>query len=140
MKSRLPKWHPKDTRIPGIAFPRAEFGMPIIFEIRGEGIKPTLQPNEEHDRMASPLILRPIKFGNGSFASMIIRLHTPILESAYLKPGKTDLACGYTINASQIRDPLNAQYLDSAMTGLCDSGSALDALITLAEKRNFKEV
>ncbi len=142
LPSRPHRWHPPDHRIKDLAFPRVEFGMPIIIEIRGENIKPTLQHDKDHDRMASPLILRPITFSNGRFASMILRLNTPILESAYVKPGKRDLVSGCMITASQIRDPLNAEYEDSPMSGLCDTGSALDAFIAfaIAEERGFQEV
>ncbi len=56
---RHPVEHPlvKDGKQP---FPRAYFGLPIIFEIRGIGEPPkqSLQP-EGMDRMASPLILFP---------------------------------------------------------------------------------
>ncbi len=46
-------------------FPRARFGLPIIFQFKDTNLKPpdpdptTLQ-GREHDRLASPLILRPL--------------------------------------------------------------------------------
>lgn len=138
-------WHPEDPRMAGhVAFPRAEFGMPIIFEIRGEGIKPTLKPDGDHDRMASPLLLRPLKFKNGC-TSVIVRLRTPPLDSAYLKPGERpdprDLHSGITVPASQITDQGNTTYNDSPLSGFCTTGSALDAFITYAiNKHHFHEV
>jgi len=140
LTTRSPKWHPPDRRMPDIAFPRAEFGMPIIIEIRGEGLKPTLQPREDHDRMASPLILRPIGFSDGSFASMIVRLNTSPLDSAYLKPGKSDLESGYPISASEIADPGLSAFPDSPRHKFGTTGSALDALVSFAESRGFVEV
>lgn len=139
LKNRPSKWHPPDRRITDIAFPRAEFGMPIIIEIRGEDIKPTLQPNKDHDRMASSLILRPIKFGDNRFASMIIRLSTEPLQSAYVQPGKNDLVSGHIITDSQIRDKRN---VDSPISVFCGTGSAVDAFITfVGDKGNdFEEV
>lgn len=141
MKTRPSKWHPPDPRMPDIAFPRAEFGMPIIIEIRGEGLKPTLQPYEDHDRMASPLILRPIRFSNSRFAAMIIRLNTPPLSSAYLKPGKKDLSMGRTISASEISDPGRSAFPESPRHKFCAGGcSALDAFVLFARNRGFGEV
>jgi len=141
LKARPYKWHPPDPRMPDITFPRAEFGMPIIIEIKRDGLKPTLQPSENHDRMASPLILRPIRFSNGRFASMIIRLNTPPLESAYLKPGKKDLVVGYPISASEITDPGRSAFPDSPRHKFCVAGcSALDAFVSFARSRGFVEV
>jgi len=46
-------------------FPRAAFGLPIIFHFQGKGDPPdcTLKP-EDHGRLASPLILRPHSDGS----------------------------------------------------------------------------
>jgi CRISPR-associated protein Cmr1 len=127
--------------MPDLAFPRAEYGMPIIIEIRDEGLKPTLQPTKDHDRMASPLILRPIKFTNDSFASMIIRLNTPPLQSAYLKPGKSDLVAGYPISISEISDPKRSAFSDSPRYKFCPGGcSELDAFLSFARTRGFVKV
>lgn len=144
LKRRPPMWHPPDSRMPDIAFPRAEFGMPIILEIRRDGLKPTLQHSEDHDRMASPLILRPIEFNDGRFASMIVRLNTPPLDSAYLKPGKgkTDLVAGYPVSASEILDPSrSSNFPESPRHKFCPKGcSALDAFVKFAQSRGFVEV
>lgn len=146
LKSR-PNWHDKDPRIPIIAFPRAEFGLPIIIEIRGESltpggtsIKPTLQRDEKIDRMASPLILRPIKFRNSKFASMIIRLNKTPLDSAYLKPGRSDLARPQPIKNSQITDSILAIYEDSPMNRGLKTGSAVDAFLAYAKEEGFSPV
>jgi len=140
--TRPHNWHSPDPRMPDIAFPRAEFGMPIIIEIRGEGLKHTLQHSEDHDRMASPLILRPMKFSNGSFASMIIRLNTPPLGPAYLKPDKKDRVIGYHIPAPEIVDPnRSSAFPESPRHKFCTAGcSALDAFVLFAQSRGFVEV
>lgn len=142
LRTRPNNWHPPDSRIREIAFPRVEFGMPIIIEIRGEDIKPTLQPNAEHDRMASPLILRPIQFKDSGFGSMIVRLNTLPLKSAYMKPGGKYLESGYVITTPQIRNHQITEYPDSPMSELCDTGSALDAFIAYAKEKgnDFQEV
>lgn len=147
LKDRPLGWHPKDPRISINAFPRAEFGMPIIIEIRdesliqgGDNIKPTLQRDEKIDRMASPLILRPIKFRNGKFGSMIIRLNKTPLDFAYLKAGKLDLAKSQQIKSSEITDPRNAKYRDSPMSRGLKTGSALDAFLVYAKGKGFLPV
>jgi CRISPR-associated protein Cmr1 len=141
LTTRPKYWHPPDPRMPDLAFPRAEYGMPIIIEVRGEGLKPTLQPTKDHDRMASPLILRPIKFNNDSFASMIIRLNTLPLQSAYLKPGKSDLVAGYPISISEISDPKRSAFSDAPRHKFCPGGcSALDAFLSFARTRGFMKV
>ncbi len=149
LKSR-PGWHSKDQRMSTIAlpaFPRAEFGMPIIIEIReerlpksGVNIKPTLQRDEKKERMASPLILRPIKFRNSKFASMIIRLNKPPLDSAYLKPGMSDLARPCLIKSNQIIDSKFAGYKDSPMNRGLKIGSAVDAFLAYANEKGFLPV
>lgn len=60
-------------------FPRAVFGMPILFQFKDEPIGPaTLKPSS-HDRLASPLILRPLKCANGACVALAVRLKTPEL-------------------------------------------------------------
>ncbi|VVB63122.1 CRISPR system Cmr subunit Cmr1-2 [uncultured archaeon] len=145
IKSRPSTMHPEDTRKPGIAFPRVEFGMPIILDLRKDyinhsvNIKPTLQPSDDHDRMATPIILRPIKFGDNSFASIILRLNKPPLQSAYLKPGDKDLVYGRSIPSSEIRIE---NYTDSpfAHPSKPSFASALDVFMSFAESRGFVEV
>lgn len=54
-------------------FPRAAFGLPIIFHfIEGDPVDTTLQGAEqEHDRLASPLILRPLKCKDGQIVKAV---------------------------------------------------------------------
>ncbi|MGH8593358.1 MAG: type III-B CRISPR module RAMP protein Cmr1 [Gammaproteobacteria bacterium] len=96
-------WHEPDSAlstrgVDPVYFPRAEFGLPIIWEIKPEtlpnnkeNLKPTLQYDEKHDRLASPLIIRPIRFQNGTVCPLFLRLRTPSLNAAYLKPGEKDV-------------------------------------------------
>jgi CRISPR-associated protein Cmr1 len=56
-------------------FPRALFGMPIIFHFQGGGDPKDAQlVPEGRSRMASPLILRPISLGHGRWAAGCIFL------------------------------------------------------------------
>ena len=57
-------------------FPRAAFGLPIIFEFNeneGDPKQVQLQP-KNYDRLASPLILRPLGCQNGEFVGLALLL------------------------------------------------------------------
>jgi len=68
-------------------FPRAAFGLPIIFHFKDSGDGPdfdphdsTLQGTEEgHDRLASPLILRPLLCNNNYAVGIAV-----VLKNAFL--------------------------------------------------------
>ena len=167
----FPGWHKPDTDLSlppsppesaiteSVYFPRAEFGLPIIFEIIGESLtydernrkkgpnlKPTLQYSDKHDRLASPLIIRPIKFKDGPVCILFLRLQTPPLMSAYLKPGqtneiKTDLTDSVPIACNQIRNEALSTYPNSPLgpstpdaSPRSAKGSALDAFFAYLRK------
>ncbi len=74
-------------------FPRGKFGLPIIFEFKredtraGDPKKTTLQ-GADHDRLASPLILRPIVCSDGMVGLAAILEWGPINSSeSYTPPG-----------------------------------------------------
>lgn len=60
------------------AMPRWRFGMPIVFHFQGGG-----DPNDTHlkprghERMASPLIIRPFKLANGKYGCLALVLTVP---------------------------------------------------------------
>jgi len=57
------------------SFPRAAFGLPIIFEIRGNGEPPKTELSPElSERMASPLILKALPVGGGKYKPIALRL------------------------------------------------------------------
>ncbi|GAB4362724.1 MAG: type III-B CRISPR module RAMP protein Cmr1 [Methylohalobius crimeensis] len=68
------------------AFPRAAFGLPIIFHFigRGEPEDTTLKP-KAHERLASPLILTAYKLESGQFAPAALRLPTDHLKDLSLE-------------------------------------------------------
>lgn len=132
----------KDSRMPTKYFPRAEFGLPIIFEIRNENLKPILIPDNNHERMASPLVVRPLRFSDGSHAALIYLFKTPPIREALLKPEDEDLLKNkVTIGEDQIRSSELNKYQDSPMS--CSSnntGSALEAFQDFILNRNFQKV
>jgi len=87
--------NPKHTpKHPVKKFPRGKFGLPIIFEFKKEDVrdgdpkKTTLQ-GAEHDRLASPLILRPITCSDGVVGLATILEWQPINpgDESYTPPG-----------------------------------------------------
>jgi CRISPR-associated protein Cmr1 len=72
---------PKDPAID--KFPRAAFGLPIIFKfknedvVRGDPDQTTLSGGANYNRLASPLILRPLACANGDAAGLALVLDTP---------------------------------------------------------------
>lgn len=68
-------------------FPRAFFGLPIIFHFPDEHIDATLQgKGTEQSRLASPLIIRPLACQNGRALGLAL-----LLEGCNLPPGELEL-------------------------------------------------
>lgn len=134
--------HDRQLHIPENAFPRAEFGLPIIFHFNpkdyGEPPETQLYPKDSQ-RMASPIILRPLAVGDGKKAvKMIIRLFaTPVkdVELVITKGMKRPFG------VASIRGSALAAYRTSPMNSR-SSGSALDAFVSFAKEPSqaFKEV
>jgi CRISPR-associated protein Cmr1 len=112
------------------AFPRAEFGMPIIFHFKDTSDPgnpdPQLLP-EEGDRMGSPLIIKALCIGKDSAYPCIMRLKTEKLDRARVQHNND-----HSIMASDIRNPRFSQYNKSPMAGLSKDGSALEAFMNYA--------
>lgn len=77
-------------------FPRAQFGLPIIFHFKDQGAGDPSQTSLQgvnEDRLASPLILRPFACANNTFVALAVVLRAPAtppgglaLEGAPSKP------------------------------------------------------
>ena len=89
-------------------------------------------------RMASPIILRPLAFGDGRRGvPLIMRLNTEPLQQVDLKVrGRTIHVAGQ----EGIRNPELANYRGSPMQGLTAAGSALEAFVNFAKDNEFKEM
>jgi len=94
-------------------FPRAKFGLPIIFEFKredardGDPKKTTLQ-GAEHDRLASPLILRPLVCSDGIFGLATILDWEPINSSERYTPPGGLLLTSNDYDDYQVESDLNA--------------------------------
>jgi CRISPR-associated protein Cmr1 len=137
--------HARLPRIPEDAFPRAELGLPIVFhfqdEQNGEPPDTVLYPDNDsegkkRERMASPLILKPLALQSGKAIPLILRLKTPALTGVDLRRGDASLSLPPT---TVIRDPRLAGYQDSPLAG-SPNGSAIEAFIAFARAEGFTEV
>jgi CRISPR-associated protein Cmr1 len=63
-------------------FPRAAFGLPIIFHFQDNELPDATLKGAEHDRLASPLILRPLACANGQAVGLAL-----ILDGPSMPPG-----------------------------------------------------
>lgn len=89
------RWNPRDLhaprheQLPIPSFPRAMFGLPINFEFKSQsdnGIPPTTQLTpEEWDRMASPLILKPVPNTTGGYFAIALLMPTDHMNDLTLK-------------------------------------------------------
>lgn len=133
--------HQRLPEIPADAFPRAEFGLPIIYELRGDGEPPktSLQPivdGKPGDRMASPLILKPLALANGQALPVIVRLVAPQINDVVLMQGKHEQR---RFDGTAIRGPRLATTGDQPMSH-STNGSALEAFLAFARTEGFTEV
>ncbi len=147
-KARLPK-HQRLAAIPEDAFPRAEFGLPIVFHFKDgqdkkERFSEFRDPPESElypagsKRMASPVILRPLAFGDGRRAvPLIMRLVTKPLTEVELKVRGETI---HTAGPGEIQGKRLAEYRSSPMSGLTHDGSALEAFVNFAKGSEFEEV
>lgn len=136
--------HARQKDIPDNAFPRAEFGLPIVFHFKDKGHgdpqDTTLYPAGDYERMASPLILRPVALkGQQRSLPVIVRLKTQVVDKVELhdNDGKQKLPIP---GAILIRDPKLAQYRDSPLASRSGQGSALEAFVTYAQKNGFRRI
>ena len=129
--------------IPNDAFPRAELGLPIVFHFQGQGEPPdtVLYPDNDsegrkRERMASPLILKPLALQSGESVPLILRLKTPALTGVDLRRGDTSLGLPPT---TMTRDQRLAGYPNSPRAG-SPNGAAIEAFLASARSEGFTEV
>lgn len=121
----------------GNAFPRAEYGLPIVFHFMNEqGLDCELYPADS-ERMGSPLILRPLGVGADGNESVpiILQLNTTIPTKLRLKQETPDLLANQEF---VIRDKKLTEYNSSPMRSRSPSGSALESFIAFAKENGFR--
>ena len=140
--SRIGK-HRRIAHIPDDAFPRAEFGLPIVFHFKDErgGDPPESQLYPKgSQRMSSPIIIRPLGIGDGRMAvPMIMQLSVNHLLKIQLELDEANII---HFGEDAIRHPKLAGYHDSPLKNRSTKGSALEGFMAFAKetKQGFQEV
>lgn len=86
---------------------RAAFGLPIVFYYRSLGGTGGILEGSEHDRRASPLIVRVIKLADGGYALVLLRFIAPLLpagEQMKLRQGNRELSRAQLPDDSILQD------------------------------------
>jgi CRISPR-associated protein Cmr1 len=137
--------HDRLQHVPNHAFPRAELGLPIVFHFKPpqEPIDTVLYPSNDsegnrRERMASPLILKPLALANGKALPLVLRLKTPPLDGVDLRTVRPDQSLPLP-PSTVIRDPSLARYQGSPLDASAN-GSALEAFLAFARANGFTEV
>jgi len=124
-------------------FPRAEFGLPIVFhfkdEDKGEPPTSTLCPFVEGktaERMASPLILKPLLLARDKAVPLILCLNTAGIQQVELQDENKQ--CLTPRHAVPIRSSVLGAAI-SPLQGLSPAGSALEAFLAFARREGFTE-
>ncbi len=98
---------------------------------------PSCGPNgDSRERMASPLILKPLVLADGKAVPLIMQLVTPGLVGVDLKQGNKSLNLPKT---TEVRAGRLATYRDSPLAGSA-SGSAVEAFLSHARQNGFREI
>jgi len=137
--------HQRLEHIPDDAFPRAEFGLPIIFHFKDKTdpsdtalypVDPDGMDGKKWERMSSPLILKPLALKNGKVISVILWLQTPPLTRVDLRRGDRSLELPSTTVVRADRLSVGESPLRYAA-----NGSAIEAFLSFAcDRGKFKEV
>lgn len=138
--------HGRQEHIPTESFPRAELGLPIIFHFkdRGEPSDTTLYPatngEKSGERMASPIVIKPLACLSGQCLPIIMPLRTPLLKEVVLQTSAGDRPFG----EASIRGKRMAgegEYKETSPLGeLSPDGSALIGFLKLAMENDFAVV
>ena len=152
---RLPR-HGLVAGMPDGAFPRGEFGLPIVFHFKDGPSKSrqyspsqlaSLDPDQtelypvvngdEKTRMASPVIIKPLMINRDAAIPMILLLTAPVLNEVVLKK-TADPAPRFRCRP----DPRLASYPNSPMHNRSSRGNAIEAFLAFAQEKEqgFKEV
>lgn len=159
---------PRDEKSIPNGFPRAEFGLPIVFHFKDgkkeatdtrqlEPYDTVLQPffagedstghkldsegfpiGKTKDRMASPLILKSLRLAKGQAIPLILQLSTELPQRVELQNNKTH-KCLTRRRDVPIRHPEFASG-SSPINGRSPEGSALEAFLKYTKQNGFTEV
>lgn len=159
---------PRGTKVIPDGFPRAEFGLPIVFHFKDakknatdplphEPFPTILLPffaeksdlgpkqgsdgcivGETKDRMASPLILKPLQLTSLHAIPIILRLNVELPQRVELQDSQTH-ECLTRRRAVPVRHPDFASG-SSPINGRSSNGSAVEAFLKYADENGFTEI
>lgn len=137
--------HEPDPQKP-CAFPRASFGLPIITHFKDSG-RNGLDPEDtelypvknekKKDRMASPVIVKPLATDKTKAVALIAVLNAPLPDNLELHLKGKNLLQG---QQAEIITSAAATYDKSPLKNRSPRGDAIEALIAFAKERGFREV
>jgi CRISPR-associated protein Cmr1 len=135
LTNRHDRKHQPSNKMPN-GFPRAEFGLPIIFQFKDNRTDPeetTLIPDiDGAERFASPLILKPIACSEAEAFPAIIVLNGKRVQSCRLMlKNKQDIQNSKRVS---IQSPSFKTIDPSPMNG---HESAIDAFLAYAQKEGY---
>ncbi|MDR1620924.1 MAG: type III-B CRISPR module RAMP protein Cmr1 [Synergistaceae bacterium] len=127
--------HKPDPNMPD-GFPRAAFGLPILFHFAGSRGDPESEIHpKKSTRMSSPLILRPLKTQGGPDAvPVVIQLQGTKLNDLEVKGSSK------TLGSEDIANPRFSTYRNAPMQKRSSSGSAIEAFLSYVKEQGFREV
>jgi CRISPR-associated protein Cmr1 len=141
--------HKKPITTNDKAFPRAEFGLPIIFHFKDgpskgsrdipnrDPAKRQLLPVGGTERMASPLILKALAMKPDQALPMILKLKTQLPDGVIVKSIDFDEK-EHSFGSDKIRRSDLCSYPHSPMSGRSQNGSAMEAFINFAREEGFR--
>lgn len=134
LESHAPAHKPDPNKPDG--FPRALFGLPIVFHFRDEraGDPSTEAYPKGKKRMASPVLIKPLGTQDGQFLPVVLFLDGTRPREVELKGSAT------SFGASQIVNPRFATYPKSPMCKRSQAGDALEAFRAYLKEKDYKEV
>lgn len=103
-------------------FPRAAFGLPIVFHFKRDDVgdpDDTMLQGRDHDRLASPLIVRPLACANGQAVGLAL-----ILEGT----GVTSLPGGLMLKDAPHNPTVQATLTSTEASSISPLGGNVDVL------------
>ena len=134
--------HKPDPNKPD-GFPRALFGLPIVFRFMNKGDPSTEAYPKGKKRMASPLIIRPIGTQDGQFLPLALFLDGTCPREVELKGSAASFGASQIVNpkfASYDKSPMGKPEKCSSKEKRSSKGDALEAFRAYLKEKGYEGV
>ena len=143
LKSHAPAHTPDPNKPDG--FPRALFGLPIVFHFRDEraGDPSTEAYPQGKKRMASPVLIRPLRTQDNQVVPAVVFLEGTRPDVIELKGCPRTFSTGEIVNpkfASYDKSPMGKPEKCSSKEKRSSKGDALEAFRAYLKEKDYKEV